>query len=115
MTRIRATCPECGEVDLRPSDIELKIVQGKVAEVGEGSRYRFSCPRCAELVTKPADERIARLLRTGGVGVVEPDVDPVPHPEGPPTGPSFGLDDLINLHQLLETEHWFHDLEAMTR
>ena len=115
MTSIRATCPACGEVDLRPNDIELEIVRDVLAEVGEGSCYRFSCPTCTELVTKPADERIARLLTTGGVAVIEPGHDLAPHPEDPPLGPSFTLDDLINLHQLLETEDWFLGLEAMTR
>lgn len=114
MTRIRATCPICGEVDLRPDDIELEIVRDVLDSVGEGSCYRFSCPTCEEEVTKPADERIARLLTTGGVSVREtPDL--VPHPEAPPAGPRFTLDDLINLHQLLETEDWFPGLEAMTR
>lgn len=116
MTRIRATCPVCGEVDLRPADIELEIVRDVLAEVGDGSCYRFACPTCAETVTKPADERIARLLTTGGVPVVEPAHEEMtPHPEDPPHGPDFTLDDLINLHQLLETADWFHSLEAMTR
>ncbi len=114
MTRIRATCPVCGEVDLRPTDIELEIVRDMVMEVGDGSCYRFSCPTCTEVVTKPADERIARLLTTGGVAVVEHQGEP-PHPEDPPLGPRLTLDDLINFHQLLETEDWFHGLEAMTR
>ncbi len=114
MTRIRATCPVCGEVDLRPSDIELQIVRDVLAEVAEGSCYRFSCPTCTDLVTKPADERIARLLRTGGVLVVEPRPAPA-HPEAPPPGPRLTHDDLLDLHQLLGTADWFHGLEAMTR
>ncbi len=114
MTRIRATCPVCGEVDLRPTDIELQIVRDVLTEVAEGSCYRFSCPTCTDVVTKPADERIARLLRTGGVHVVEPG-DRAPHPESPPSGPRFTADDLLDLHQLLETADWFHGLEAMTR
>ena len=114
MTRIRATCPVCGEVDLRPDDIELEIVRDVITEVGAGSCYRFACPTCAELVTKPADERIARLLTTGGVPVVDPP-EPDPHPEHPPVGDAFTHDDLLSLHQLLETEDWFLGLEAMTR
>lgn len=114
MTRIRATCPVCGEVDLRPNDIELEIHRDVVTDVGEGSCYRFACPTCTELVTKPADERIARLLTTGGVPVVEPP-EPEPHPEAPPAGAPLTLDDLLTLHQLLETADWFHGLEAMTQ
>lgn len=114
MTRIRATCPLCGEVDLRPYDIELEIVRVQPDEVAEGSCYRFSCPTCTETVTKPADQRIARLLRTGGVAVVEPPPPPV-HPEDPPGGPALTHDDLLDLHRLLEGADWFHELEVMTR
>ena len=117
MTRIRATCPICGEVDLRPDDIELEIVRDVLTEVGAGSCYRFSCPTCTDVVTKPADERIAKLLTTGGVEVVEAPAVPQapPHPEAPPSGPRFSADDLLDFHQLLEREDWFHALEAMTR
>lgn len=114
MTRIRATCPLCGEVDLRPTDIELEIVRDLLEEVGEGSCYRFACPTCTEVVCKPADERIARLLTTGGVAVVEGSATE-PHPEDPPGGPRLNLDDLIAFHELLETEDWFLGIEAMTR
>ena len=85
-----------------------------LADVAEGSCYRFSCPTCTDLVTKPADERIARLLRTGGVPVVEPTHGGT-HPESPPPGPRLTMDDLLDLHQLLETPDWFRCLEAMTR
>lgn len=124
MTRIRATCPVCGEVDLRPADIELEIVRDVLTDVGEGSCYRFSCPTCEDLVTKPADERIARLLTSGGVPVSDgqdtlthevaaPTLPP--HPEAPPAGPAFTHDDLLDLHQLLDDADWFRDLEALTR
>lgn len=116
MTRIRATCPSCGEVDLRPTDIELEIIRDSAREVTDGSCYRFCCPTCEELITKPADERIARLLTTGGVQVVSSaDDHREPHPEFPADGPPLTLDDLISFHQLLESEDWFLGLESMTR
>ncbi len=115
MTRIRATCPMCGEVDLRPDDIELDIIRDVIEDVAEGSCYRFSCPTCTETVTKPADQRIARLLTTGGVSVRVQGQHNEPHPEAPGDGPALTLDDLISFHQLLETEGWYSGLEAMTR
>ena len=111
MTRIRATCPSCGEIDLRPNDIELEVVRTPVGEVAAGSSYSFSCPTCSDTVTKPADERIASLLRSGGVVVIERTREARPrHPEAPPSGPRFTHDDLLDLHLLLETDDWFDQL-----
>jgi predicted RNA-binding Zn-ribbon protein involved in translation (DUF1610 family) len=116
VTRIRASCPACGEVDLQPADVTLHLVRGDDVEVAEGSCYRFACPDCLELVTKPADERIAQLLQTGGVEV-EMDAEVqwrTLHPEFPPQGPKLTPDDLLDFHQLLEGDDWFDQLLSLT-
>src|SRR5829696_448095 len=51
-TRIRATCPGCGEVELTPPDVELRVCREE-----EHSFYAFVCPECYQTVTKPADRR----------------------------------------------------------
>ena len=121
MTRIRANCPSCGEVDLSPGQVLLRIVRDAAGEVGDGSCYRFACPDCDETVRKPADERIAQLLTTGGVPIEELDHDAAdavleadlpPHPEAPPSGPPLTHDDLLDLHLLLRTDGWFEQLLA---
>lgn len=118
VTRIRAKCPQCGEVDLRPHDIQLEIVRTYVGEVADGSNYRFACPDCEEMVTKPADERIARLLATGGVPITVTgnQVDRLlnQHPEFPPDGPPLTHDDVLEFHLLLEHHSWFEQLQALT-
>jgi predicted RNA-binding Zn-ribbon protein involved in translation (DUF1610 family) len=124
VTRIRASCPSCGEVDLTPPDVTLHIVRSTDGLVGDGSNYRFSCPDCDEVVTKPADERIAQLLTTGGVPVEdgEPSDDEAAliealkplHPELPPPGRALTPDDLLDFHLLLATDHWFEDLLTRT-
>jgi predicted RNA-binding Zn-ribbon protein involved in translation (DUF1610 family) len=124
VTRIRASCPSCGEVDLTPPDVTLRIVRSTDGLVGDGSNYRFCCPDCDEVVTKPADERIAQLLTTGGVPVEdgEPTDDEAAlfealkplHPELPPPGRGFTPDDLLDFHLLLGTEDWFEDLLTRT-
>jgi hypothetical protein len=128
VTRIRASCPICGEVDLRPDDVTLRVVKADGGLVGEGSCYRFCCPDCDELVTKPADERIAQLLSTGGVPIETVDdvddvagpalehiADPRPlHPEFPPAGAPFTMDDVLDLHLKLSTDSWFDELLADT-
>lgn len=124
MTRIRASCPECGEVDLTPPDVTLRIVRAPDGLVGDGSSYRFCCPDCEQVVTKPADERIAQLLTSGGVPLedLEASDDEAAlfealkptHPERPPAGSPLDLDDLLDLHLLLATEDWFDQLVAFT-
>ena len=117
MTRIRANCPGCGEVDLTPPDVTLRITRAADGLVGDGSTYRFLCPDCFELVTKPADSRIAQLLSTGGVPIEESgDLDHFletlrpPHPEQPAEGPQLTVDDLLDLHELLARDDWFERL-----
>jgi predicted RNA-binding Zn-ribbon protein involved in translation (DUF1610 family) len=117
VTKIRASCPSCGEVDLTPPDVTLHIVRSSEGLVGAGSNYRFCCPDCEEVVTKPADERIAKLLTTGGVPVEQGEgsddeaalVEALkpPHPELPPPGPRLTPDDLLDLHLLLASDDWF--------
>jgi predicted RNA-binding Zn-ribbon protein involved in translation (DUF1610 family) len=124
VTRIRASCPECGEVDLRPDAVTLHLVRAADGEVANGSSYRFLCPDCAAMVTKPADGRIAQLLLTGGVPIEESEEvggiatalsiaarDPrPPHPEAPPPGPALTLDDLLDLHLALRDDAWLDAL-----
>ena len=103
MTTIKATCPNCGEVDLTADDILLRI-----GSVKTSNTYGFSCPACAEFVEKPADERIVRLLLSGGV---MPTVTHVPaEAMEVKQGPAFNYDDLLNFHELLEQDDWFDDL-----
>jgi predicted RNA-binding Zn-ribbon protein involved in translation (DUF1610 family) len=123
MTRSRATCPSCGEIELRPADVVLRRVLDASGQLTDDSCYRFSCPDCAELVEKPADERIAELLVTGGVAVEDvPDLAPStsappllpPHPERPCIGPRITPDDVLDMHLLLEDPTWFDRLLAST-
>jgi hypothetical protein len=103
MTTIKATCPECGEVDLTADDILLRI------GAGDGSNtYGFSCPTCGAFVQKPADDRVIRLLLSGGVMPVLMHI-PAEALE-PKSGPPISHNDLIEFHLLLEQEDWFDDL-----
>lgn len=122
MTRIRTTCPQCGEVEIGVDDVALHV---GVQSVG-GGWYGFTCPGCAMSVRKPADARVAQLLIGGGVSVVsdEPDtaaalfqtpVAAATHPERPRGGPAFTYNDLLDFHLLLEDDAWFLELLSVTR
>ena len=104
MTTIRATCPTCGEVGLTPDDIDLRVDPAGAAP----SSYAFCCPECRSVVRKPADDRIVRLLASGGVEVRRA-VTPSVRSAGPP----LTVDDLIDFHALLRTDDWFDELEAL--
>ena len=111
MTTIRATCPTCGEVGLTPDEIELRVDETD----DTASYYAFACPSCFETVRKPADERIVRLLISGGVEVL------AAVPAGPAPrklserfdGPSISHDDLLDFHAMLEGDDWFAELASL--
>lgn len=62
MTTIKASCPMCGDVELKPSQLRLVV-----ASVTDRSYYAFHCTTCNDEVRKPADEEIVALLVSGGV------------------------------------------------
>ncbi len=109
MTTIKATCPDCGEVDLTADDILLRIGSATASN----TTYGFSCPGCQEFVEKPADERVVRLLLSGGV---MPMLVHVPA-EALETkqGPAIDYDDILAFHELLEQDDWFDDLVPPSR
>lgn len=119
MTRIRANCPDCGDVELAPEQLLIEVAHGAAELVGKGTSYRFVCPDCTTTVRKPADERIVQLLISGGVPLEMDDAfdeleasrtTKMPHPEAPASGPAFTPDDLLDLHLLLERDDWFERL-----
>ena len=103
MTTIKATCPDCGEVDLTADDVLLRI-----GASAAGNTYGFSCPTCSEFVEKPADERIVRLLLSGGVMPVLFQV-PAEAMEAH-NGPPISHDDILRFHEMLESDDWFDQL-----
>ncbi|RZS80085.1 hypothetical protein EV189_3565 [Motilibacter rhizosphaerae] len=62
MTTIKASCPVCGDVELKPAQLRLVV-----CSQADWSYYAFGCPRCRDEVRKPADEEIVALLVSGGV------------------------------------------------
>jgi len=109
MTTIRANCPECGDVQLKVTDLTVRLCSND----DQGS-YMFDCPSCSVVVTKDASRRIIDLLTSSGV---ELQVWSLPAELSEPhfRGPQLSTDDLLTFHELLETNHWFGDLIEMVR
>ena len=103
MTTIKATCPGCGEVDLTAEDILLRI-GGQTSS----NSYGFSCPACSEFVEKPADDRIVRLLLSGGVMpmLMHVPAEAMEAKDGPP----INYDDLLAFHEVLKRDDWMDQL-----
>ncbi|HVF53289.1 MAG TPA: hypothetical protein VNC78_06730 [Actinomycetota bacterium] len=103
MTTIKATCPSCGEVDLTADDVILRIGAGPVVNT-----YGFSCPTCGDFVQKNADDRVVRLLLSGGVmpTLLHIPAEALERKEGPP----INHDDLLQFHEMIERDDWYAEL-----
>lgn len=85
MTKIKVTCPQCGDVDITVPQIHVQVSP----QMG-WSTYQFTC-NCGDEIVKEADDEIVSLLRSVGVEIVEVEVpaealethsgDPVCHDE----------------------------------
>src|SRR5207253_11459642 len=62
MATIRASCPDCGDVELTTADMTVRVC----SEDQRGT-YAFRCPACTMAVTKSAEPRIVDLLVSSGV------------------------------------------------
>jgi hypothetical protein len=107
MATIRASCPDCGDVELTTRDVQVRVC----AEDSRGS-YLFRCPACDMAVVKDAEPRIVDLLVAAGVRMSvwrlpaelaeERSGDPISH------------DDLLDFHTMLhQDEGWFERLSSM--
>ena len=104
-TVVRATCPRCDDVVLRPDDLRARVCFDT-----RETTYCFRCPSCLAPVVKQADERILDALLHAGA---TPDVWRLPAEltevhDGPPRTP----DDLLDFHLLLEEDDWFDRLAS---
>lgn len=93
---IRATCHDCGDVELTNADVTVLVEPTKTEGV-----YRFTCPTCRKIVLKPAPGEIVELLVTSGVKLV-----PLKSPamEDPVDAPALDDDDLIDLGLALQDD-----------
>jgi hypothetical protein len=106
MATIRASCPDCGDVELTSQDMTVRLC----VEDNRGS-YVFRCPTCRMTVTKATEQRIVDLLVASGVKV-EMWTLPLELRERP-VGAPLTHDDLLAFHELLEQDDWFATLSSM--
>lgn len=85
MTTIKVTCPDCGDIDLQPRDLELSIAPA-------WATYSFLCCDCGIEVRKPADAEIVDLLSSAGVHSVHIPAEALELR----LGPSITYDDVLD-------------------
>jgi hypothetical protein len=100
MATIRATCTDCGDVELTTSDVRVRVC----LEDNTGS-YHFRCPTCQMSVVKPAESRIVDLLVASGVELSTWRL-PAELFESH-IGERINHDDLLDFHHELERDDWF--------
>jgi hypothetical protein len=108
VTTIRANCPVCGDVQLTPRDLTVRVC----AE-DESGAYVFQCPRCESSVAKDANQHVVDLLVASGVRleVWRRPLELLEQHSGPP----IDADDLLDFHLLLESDVWFEQVAGMVR
>ncbi len=105
-TVIKASCQDCGEVELTVADLEVRV-----CTEGEHGTYVFRCPTCLMSVAKDAEPRVLEMLVASGVSLVQWHL-PAELFELR-TGPPITHDDLIDFHRLLHDDGWFDALVAL--
>jgi hypothetical protein len=98
MATIRASCSDCGDVELTTADVKVRVCTAD----NQGT-YLFRCPICRMTVVKPAEPRTVDLLVASGVSYTtwSPPLE-LAEPRG--WGRPFNHDDLLDFHELLTDE-----------
>ena len=97
MATIRASCSDCGDVELTTSDVQVRICDDN----NEGT-YSFKCPHCHMIVVKSAETRTIDLLVASGVAFTTWRM-PAELTE-PRKGEPICHDDLLDFHDLLHND-----------
>lgn len=110
MATIRASCVDCGDVELTTSDVSVRVCSAD----NQGT-YLFRCPRCAMTTVKDAEPRTVDLLVASGVACTLWDL-PAELGEPRPLGHSLDHDDLLDFHEALADDGWLADaLDTLAR
>ncbi len=105
MATIRASCPDCGDVELTTHQVSVRV-----CAADQRGSYVFRCPSCTMAVTKGAEPRIIDLLVSSGVDL---EVWRLPAELFEQrVGEPFTHDDLLEFHELLQGDGW---LDALHR
>jgi len=97
MATIRASCSDCGDVELTTADVSVRI-----CDDNNHGTYSFRCPTCETTVVKSAEPRTIDLLVASGVVFTtwQMPAELNELKEGEP----IDHDDLLDFHDLLSDD-----------
>jgi hypothetical protein len=107
MALIRATCTDCGDVELRSRDLKVRMCEDTGA-----STYLFRCPVCRMIEVRTAETHVVDVLLAAGVSCTEWHL-PAELAERR-AGEAITHDDVLDFHELLSTPTWYEQLAALT-
>ena len=98
MATIRASCNDCGDVELTTGDVRVRV-----CTIDNQGSYSFRCPSCRMAVVKSAEPRTVDLLVASGVAYTtwSPPLE-LTEPRG--AGAPFSHDDLLDFHEFLRDD-----------
>lgn len=107
MALIRATCTDCGDVELRSRDLKVRM-----CTENDSATYLFRCPVCRMIEVRPAEAHVVDVLLAAGVPCTEWHLPA--ELEERHQGEAITHDDVLDFHELMSTPDWFATLAAMT-
>lgn len=99
MALIRATCSDCGDVELRSPGLQLRVC----AETGAAT-YIFRCPTCTMAEVRPAKVDVVEALVSAGVSLTRWSL-PAELSECR-SGRPISHDDLLAFHEIIHGDEW---------
>ena len=98
MATIRASCYDCGDVELTTADVHVRV-----CTLDNQGTYSFRCPLCTMTVVKPAEPRTVDLLVASGVAYStwSPPLE-LSEPRG--YGDPIDHDELLDFHGMLQDD-----------
>lgn len=107
MATIRASCPECGDVDLTVAQVRVVV-----CSTNNQGAYAFECPSCGLRVIKETQPHVIDVLLASGVAL---DTWRMPAElEEAHSGPPICHDDLLAFHFDLERGDCLSELAGVS-
>jgi hypothetical protein len=106
MALIRATCSDCGDVELRSRDLRVRTCSDT-----DEATYLFRCPVCRMIEVRPAESHVVDVAGSRCRQRVLAAPAELNERKG---GEAISHDDVLDFHDLLSTPDWFITLATMT-